>query len=201
MKLEKINIIWPKIGGFLALLITITMIILWISDNAISVLVIMYWLNLAILMFHEFEEYVFPGGFKTFINTKTVLSLPEPNKLGPISEGVIIVINLGIWVVFIIAALLATIAPWLGLSMVIFNIVNIVGHLLIFQKKVRGYNPGMITAILMIPFLIFVFVIVINQDLITPLEYIVAGIIGFVSGISLPIYGSIIRKKELLKHQ
>ncbi|MHA1887318.1 MAG: hypothetical protein DRO88_10585, partial [Promethearchaeia archaeon] len=199
MELKRINEIWPKIGGFLAVLITIIVIILWIGDNAIPVLAFMYWLNLAILMFHEFEEYVFPGGFKTFINTKTVLSLPEPNKSSPISDGVIIVINLGIWIVFIIAALLVNIAPWLGLSMVIFNIVNIVGHLLIFQKKVRGYNPGMITAILMIPFLVIVFVIVINQDLLTPLEYGVAGIIGFLSGISLPIYGSIIRKTEMLK--
>ncbi|MHA1775628.1 MAG: HXXEE domain-containing protein [Promethearchaeota archaeon] len=201
MELKRINEIWPKIGGFLAVLITIIVIILWIGDNAIPVLAFMYWLNLAILMFHEFEEYVFPGGFKTFINTKTVLSLPEPNKSSPISDGVIIVINLGIWIVFIIAALLVNIAPWLGLSMVIFNIVNIVGHLLIFQKKVRGYNPGMITAILMIPFLVIVFVIVINQDLLTPLEYGVAGIIGFLSGISLPIYGSIIRKTEMLKSQ
>jgi len=40
---------------------------------------------------------------------------------------------------------------------------------------------------------------VINQDLLTPLEYGVAGIIGFLSGISLPIYGSIIRKTEMLK--
>lgn len=199
MNLVKLNKLWPLIGGVLATIITILVVILWINKSTISALVFIFWLNLAILMFHEFEEYVFPGGFKTFINTKTVLSLPEPNKMEPVSDMVIIVINLGIWIIFILAALLANIAPWLGLSMVIFNLVNILGHLLIFQKKVKGYNPGMVTAILMIPFLIFAFKIVIDQNLLTPIEYIVAGIIGVISGISLPIYGSIIRKKEIAK--
>ncbi|MHA1375594.1 MAG: hypothetical protein ACTSR7_15035, partial [Promethearchaeota archaeon] len=68
---------------------------------------------------------------------------------------------------------------------------------IIFQKKVKGYNPGMITAILMIPYLIFALKIVIDQNILSTGEYILAAIIGIVSGISLPISGVIMRKRAL----
>ncbi|MHA1747059.1 MAG: HXXEE domain-containing protein [Promethearchaeota archaeon] len=197
MNLKSFNKIWPRIGGVFATIITIIVMVLWNKYYPGSVIFLLFWLNLAVLMYHEFEEYVLPGGFRHFINYKTVLGVSEPGDKEPISDMVIIVINLGIWVIFIIAALLAKIAPWLGVGMLLFNVVNILGHLIIFQKKVKGYNPGMITAILMIPYLIFALKIVIDQNILSTGEYILAAIVGIVSGISLPISGVIIRKRTL----
>ncbi|MHA1457859.1 MAG: HXXEE domain-containing protein [Promethearchaeota archaeon] len=179
MNLKSFNKIWPRIGGVFATIITIIVMVLWNKYYPGSVIFLLFWLNLAVLMYHEFEEYVLPGGFRHFINYKTVLGVSEPGDKEPISDMVIIVINLGIWVIFIIAALLAKIAP------------------IIFQKKVKGYNPGMITAILMIPYLIFALKIVIDQNILSTGEYILAAIVGIVSGISLPISGVIIRKRTL----
>ena len=153
MNLKRFNKIWPRLGGGLAVIIFIAVGWTWAKNPSVSPLPLLYWLNLAILMLHEFEEYVFPGGFKEFANTKTFFSMPDSSPTKTISEKLIVSINLGIWVVMIIGALMANIAPWLGLGMIIFNFINIFGHLIIFQKKVKGYNPGMVTAFLMIPFL------------------------------------------------
>ena len=198
MNLKQFNKLWPRIGGLFAIIITITVVLLWNSNSNISHLVLIYWFNLAILMFHEFEEYVYPGGFKEFANSKTVLSLPDPKQGNTISDMLIISINLGIWVFFIIGALLAKIVPWLGFGMIIFNFINILGHLIIFQKKVKGYNPGVITAIIMIPFLIWAIIIIGDMNQFSSLDYVLSIIVGLISGISLPIIG-IIRRKKILR--
>ncbi len=198
--LEKINRVWPIMGGIFGGLISIIVGILWITNSGVSRLSLIYWLNLAFLMFHEFEEYVFPGGFKQFINGKTVLSLPEPDLQAPITESVIIIINLGAWLLFLLGALMATVAPWFGLAMVVFNVINILGHLVVFQVKVKGYNPGLVTAILMIPFLIYAFWIISRENLMIMQDLFLALVLGIISAASLPIFGVLIRKKELAKN-
>ncbi|UJG41432.1 MAG: HXXEE domain-containing protein [Candidatus Heimdallarchaeum aukensis] len=150
MKLKKFNTIWPKVGGFFAIVIIFIVIFLWKNCSLTNKLSLLYWLNLAVLMLHEFEEYVFPGGFKQFINYKTVFAVEDSSGFEPINDVVVVVINLGVWAIFVFAALISSIAPWLGFAMIIFNVVNIVGHLLVFQKKVKGYNSGAVTAFLMI---------------------------------------------------
>jgi hypothetical protein len=197
MNLARLNKIWPIVGGVVATIITIIVLVLWNQGSSGSEIIFLYWLNLAVLMFHEFEEYVLPGGFKYFINHKTVLGVSDPRAKEPISDIVIIAINLGVWIIFIIAALLAKKAPWLGAGMILFNVINIVGHLLIFQKKKKGYNPGMITAVLMIPFLIFSFKVMFDQSILNTGEYLLASVIGLISGLSLPFAGLIIRKRAL----
>ncbi len=197
MNLARFNKVWPIAGGVVATIITIIILILWNQGSSASDIIFLYWLNFAVLMFHEFEEYVLPGGFKYFINHKTVIGVSDSSAKEPISDMVIIVINLGLWIIFIIAALLAKISPWLGAGMILFNVTNILGHLIIFQKMKKGYNPGMITAVLMIPFLIFAFKVVYEQNIMSTGEYILASIIGLISGISLPLAGLIIRKRAL----
>jgi hypothetical protein len=197
MNLKKFNQIWPIIGGGFAILIIVLILIFWNDSSLIQKLALLYWSNLAVLMLHEFEEYVLPGGFKHFINHNTIFAIEELPEAEPINDIVIVVINLGIWFVFILAALITSAAPWLGFGMIIFNIVNIIGHLIIFQKVKKGYNPGTITALLMIPFLILSFIFVINNDFLNLGGYLIAGIIGFASGASLPIFGSIIKKKAI----
>ncbi|MHA1353245.1 MAG: HXXEE domain-containing protein [Candidatus Heimdallarchaeaceae archaeon] len=185
MKLKKINTIWPKVGGFFAIVIIFIVIFLWKNSSLTNKLSLLYWLNLAVLMLHEFEEYVFPGGFKQFINYKTVFAVEDSSGFEPINDVVVVVINLGVWTLFVFAALISSIAPWLGFAMIIFNVVNIVGHLLVFQKKVKGYNPGAVTAFLMIPFLVLSSIFIISNQFLTTLGYVLAVLIGVLCGASL----------------
>jgi len=197
MKLKKFNTIWPKVGGFFAIVIIFIVIFLWKSSSLTNKLSLLYWFNLAVLMLHEFEEYVFPGGFKEFINNKTFFAVEDSFGFEPINDVVVVMINLGVWVLFILAASISSIAPWLGFAMIIFNVVNIIGHLLVFQKKVKGYNPGTVTAFLMIPFLVLSSIFIISNQFLTTLGYILAALIGVLCGASLPILGVIIKKKAV----
>lgn len=199
MNLKQFNSLWPKLGGFFAVIIFVVVLILWNQKPEISKLSLLFWLNLVVLMLHEFEEYVFPGGFKHFINQKTFFTLPNHDEI--FGERTIVIINLGIWLLIILSALLAEIAPWFGLGLIIFNFVNILGHLVLFQTKSPGYNPGTVTAILMIPFLVIALKFVIEQSLISPIGYILAIVIGFLSGISLPVSGFLIRRRYQKNHQ
>jgi hypothetical protein len=144
-------------------------------------------------MLHEFEEYVYPGGFKEFINTETVLALEKP-----VDDFMITFINLGAWFLFASAAFLTTVAPWLGIMMVIFNFLNIVGHGGIFQIKKKGYNPGLFTAIfIFVPYSVIVLWLAIDQELLTVVEYVVALIGGVFLALSLPLWANIRNRKFL----
>lgn len=52
-----------------------------------------------------------------------------------------IIINLGAWLLFLWDALMATVAPRFGLAMVVFNVINSWSNLVVFQVKVKGYPP------------------------------------------------------------
>ncbi len=200
MNLEKINRIWQRTGGILSILIIAIIIVRWQENTDLEILSLLFWLHLAILMLHEFEEFVYPGGFKEFFNTKTVFALSDPQENVPLNETIIFYINMGAWILFALAALLTNVAPWLGVMMVVFNIVNIVGHIGIFQIKNKGYNPGLITTlVLLTPFSVYVFWFTIDSGILTTFEYVISIIGGILLAMSLPILGIASKKKYLNK--
>jgi hypothetical protein len=105
-------------------------------------------------MFHETEEYVLaPLSFKEFFNLKTPFgSGTNPNY--PLDEGYVFQVNIVIaWPLIIIGALLYGVAPWIGFSMMIFELtINNLMHTIIFQPDKPTYNPGLITnSLLLLP--------------------------------------------------
>ncbi|MFW9994883.1 MAG: HXXEE domain-containing protein [Candidatus Odinarchaeota archaeon] len=196
MNYARINQIWPKLGGVLAIVIILSLIIWWVMDPGLYIFTWLFWLHLALLMLHEFEEYVYPGGFKEFINTDTVLALETPAENFPANDLMITFINLGAWFLIALAAVLTTVAPWLGIMMVIFNFLNIVGHGGIFQVKMKGYNPGLFTTIfIFVPYSVIVLWLAIDQELVTAVEYVVALIGGVFLALSLPLWANIRNRK------
>ena len=112
---------WAKTGFIVSIFLLVFLIVF---VKPVDFVVFLLLLQTPLYMLHQTEEYVFPGGFKKFANTKSVLALPEPENSEPVSDTLIAIINLGYWAIFIIAALLANIVPWLGFGMIIFNVVN-----------------------------------------------------------------------------
>ena len=51
------------------------------------------WLHLPIIMTHEFEEYILAGGFKDFINKKTIASPADAREDTPRNEACIFLVN------------------------------------------------------------------------------------------------------------
>ena len=112
------------------------------------------WLHLPILMIHEIEEYVLsPLSFKEFFNLKTPFG-SRTDRNYPLDEGYVFQVNILIaWPAIIIGAILADNAPWVGFSMMLFELtINNLMHTIIFQPDKPTYNPGLITnSVLLLP--------------------------------------------------
>ncbi len=117
MNFKKLNNVWQRLGGgVLAPVIMTVLLLIWFSNPDVNRYQWLLWLHLPILMFHEFEEYVMPGGFKEFVNTKTfVAPVPQVEDV-PANEPLIFAVNMGFRLWIIQGALLANIAPWVGFA-------------------------------------------------------------------------------------
>ena len=151
MNMQKINRFWQSANLFLA---PVLLVVLIYYKNSMPFYQFLLWLHLPFLMLHECEEYVLsPVSFKEFFNLKSPFgSKTDPNF--PLDEGYVFQVNIVIaWPVIIIGALLANVAPWVGFSMMIFELtVNNFMHTIIFQSSKPTYNPGLITnSVLLLP--------------------------------------------------
>lgn len=133
---------WAKAGGVIALCI---IIFVMIYKNPVSSVHSIALLNLAFLMLHEFEEFVYPGGFKEFFNTRAY----NPNGFmkHKVSDNAILIVNIVIgWGSSLAAIALAHKAPWLVLIVIFVIMLNGFLHLTV-SFNIRGYNPGVITGV------------------------------------------------------
>jgi hypothetical protein len=103
------------------------------------------WLQFPIYLIHEFEEHVFPGKFREFINREVFHSNVDDS---PLTIPAVFWINiLAIWILFPIAAILAQhVSPEYGLLLPIFGLFNASLHILMLLIK-RKYNPGVLVSL------------------------------------------------------
>ena len=144
MDYRKINRFWQSATLFLAPILIVLLIWLRPSMEPYQWLL---WLHLPLLMLHEAEEYVLsPMSFKEFFNLKTFAG-SKTNPDSPLDEGYVFQVNIVIaWPVVILGAILAPVMPWLGFSMIWFELVmNNIMHTILFQGAKPAYNPGLIT--------------------------------------------------------
>ncbi len=151
MNIQKFNWFWQSANLFIA---PVLLVVLIYYRNTMPLYQFLLWLHLPFLMIHECEEYVFsPLSFKEFFNLKTPFgSKTDPNF--PLDEGYVLQVNIIIaWPVIILGAILANIAPWIGFSMILFELtINNFMHTIIFQSGKPVYNPGLITnSLLLLP--------------------------------------------------
>lgn len=140
---------WAKAGGAIAAAI---IIIVSISKESALSLKTAALFNLSFLMLHQFEEYVYPGGFKEFFNS----NIGGRNRIVKfsITDTAIIVVNVVIgWGFYFLAVMIPDII--LVSFTLITSLMNGIVHsaaLLRFRK----YNPGLITgSFLFIPFTLY----------------------------------------------
>jgi len=155
MNYGRINHLWQSMN---LLLVPILLTLLILFKERMTLWMWLMALHLPILMIHEVEEYVLsPEGFKEFINKRSPLGTGSDSDF-PLDEGYIFQVNIIIaWPVIILGAALANIAPWVGMSMIWFQIiVNNLMHTIGFQKGKPTYNPGLITnCLIIVPFCVY----------------------------------------------
>ena len=137
-----INTHWAKIGFFWG---TAVLINLFTSELLYTNIQFLVWAHLSALLFHQFEEYALPGGFKKFYNEnisgKSPLTTCELNNTGVLTVNVV----LG-WSAYLFSAIYYKNLLWLNLGLALITLVNGFLHILIAIVK-HKYNPGLITSI------------------------------------------------------
>ena len=134
---------WPRVGLIVAIFLVILLV--FNSQAPIGSYLWLTWLSVPLYMFHQYEEYVFPGGFQRELNT---ILLKDPSVEEKINSRDTFLINiLYIWVagpVLIALGLVSIIFPIIWISLFIANGVI---HLITSIAK-RKYNPGLVFSII-----------------------------------------------------
>lgn len=143
---------WAKAGGVLAAGI---LVYVYLIEGARMPLVNKFaLLSLAFLMLHQFEEYVYPGGFQYYFNTK--IYNPFGFFKNKITNKAVIWVNVILgWGIYSIVAIFFRENPVVVMTFVTVLLINGMLHFGI-TFSTRNYNPGVVTgAILFIPLSIY----------------------------------------------
>jgi hypothetical protein len=167
---------WFHIAVVLAIALPLALIITQPTGMGL-----LLWLSLGTLFLHQTEEWVFPGYFPGMLNQAMFKSdIPDRYPLNA-NSGMIINVFLG-WGSYFLAALIWQQAVWLAIATILVSMGNIFAHTIIFNIKGKTfYNPGLLTSWLCFaPIVYMFFVIVISNDLATPIDWVVGVILGAV---------------------
>lgn len=134
---------WSKLTLFLAVYVTI-LLVLFVMKQDFALFLI--WIQMPIYFIHQFEEYVLPGGFIAFFNTKLLGSTKTDF---PLDKKKAFWINVPIvFICFPISAIFATQFDLsFGIWTAYFSIVNGIVHVGSFPK--HRYNPGFLASLLL----------------------------------------------------
>jgi hypothetical protein len=153
------------------------------------------WLHTPIYFLHEFEEYILPGGFLTFFNTKILGSKDAENPLD-VKRSFWINVPL-IFFAYPLSAILATkLGLGWGIWVAYFSVANALSHVVMFFQ--HRYNPGLIVSVLVnIPVGVFTIWYFFAHHLITVPAHIIGLLIGLSAQAALMIYGFAILKPSI----
>lgn len=133
---------WAKVGLILSVFL---FVFLFVFVREADFVVFLLLLQTPLYMIHETEEYIFPGGFGKFFNTK-ILNLETEDE--PVNENFIFYVNvLLIWIVLPLFGLLSTIDYNFGLWIPYFSLFAGIAHILLAIKAKRIYNPGLVVSL------------------------------------------------------
>jgi hypothetical protein len=127
--------------------------------------------NFALLPLHEFEEYGWPGGEPAIMN-KVIQPSSEPDRY-PLNQLSALVVNVFAAYPFLLIAVFFPGAIWLGFGAVVFWFGQFVIHGILTNVKLKTlYNPGFLTTVVGIGFLIYFMIHVISNDLASAWDWI-----------------------------
>lgn len=187
---------WAKAGLLFSLFIVAYVYL--IHKDSIVLLDKYILLNLAFLMMHQFEEYVYPGTFKEYFNTR----LYNPfgffrNKLT--DKGILWVNVIFGWGVNIFVLLLFSTNPVAVMAVIGILFINGIMHFFV-TFKTRYYNPGVVTgAILFIPLGIYTYSKLSSESLIKQTDIPFILLYALLGSLMIPITIYACREKRRQK--
>ncbi len=174
---------WFDLGALLAAVTLLCVLFLHASLSAYQTVL---WLSFASLCLHQVEEYRFPGTFPGMINT-VMFKSDRPDRY-PLNPRSAMIINMGLgWGTYLLAALLAERAIWLGIAAILVSLGNVVAHTFLFNIKGRSwYNAGMATSwLLFVPTAGYFFRVVHHGHLATTADFVIGIVLGILLNIAV----------------
>ena len=180
---------WAKAGLILSIFL---LVFLFVFVRQLDFVVFIILLQTPLYMLHQTEEYIFPGGFGKFFNTK-ILNLETEDE--PVNQNFIFYVNvILIWIVLPACGLLSTVDYRFGLWIPYFSLFAGIAHILLSIKARQIYNPGLVISLLVnIPVGLWSILFLINQGILTSfLNWHL--VIGLGVNAVLPVMGIILLK-------
>ena len=179
---------WAKVGVILSIYLFV-MLFVFVRQYDFVVFVLL--LQTPLYMLHQTEEYIFPGGFGKFFNTK-IFNLETEDE--PLDENFIFYVNvIIIWIVLPVCGLLSTLNYNFGLWLPYFSFFAGVAHVALALKAKKLYNPGlMVSLFINIPVGLWSIRYLLGQGLIEHFFLNIHCLIGLAVNAILPVLGTIL---------
>jgi hypothetical protein len=171
---------WPVAGGIAGLALGVWLLAQpgELSDHPGRY----FWLFLALLMLHHFEELAFPGGIQRWLN-ETIFHSPDPGS--PFTDGRAFVNDVVVgWGGFALAALVGTRLTWLAFVPMFVLWFDALFHVSYTIGSGR-YAPGTLTALVLItPIAFYAVTDFLERDLVSYRAVALAALLGFLADAS-----------------
>ncbi|OMF39176.1 MULTISPECIES: HXXEE domain-containing protein [Paenibacillus] len=184
---------WQDAGAIIGVVVCI---VLLMNPAILLDITGMLWLSFVAILFHQFEEYRWPGYFAGLFNN--VMFKSDTPDHYPLNTQSAMIINVAIAYVFYLLPVWFPQVVWLGLAPVFMGFFQVVWHGIVVNIKAKTlYNPGLITALFLhVPVGIWYIHEIVKQDIPTAIDWI-AGTIYFVFAVYIFIIkGNIWLKKS-----
>lgn len=177
---------WMKGTPFLALY---TFVLIWLYVRGNDYALYLIWLQCPAYWFHEFEEYVCPGGFLSFFN-QGPLGSTRPDK--PLTKAGSFWINIPL--MYVLLPLSGVMSHYFGSDwgfwIAYYSTLNASAHVVMFFIFGRKYNPGLVASILVnIPLGIYTIWYFLSNGLVSTEVNILSIIVGIIAQASMMVYG------------
>jgi hypothetical protein len=182
---------WAKVGVILGIYLFV-MLFVFVRRSDFVVYILL--LQTPLYMLHQTEEYIFPGGFGKFFNTKIFNLLTEDK---PLDENFIFYVNvLLIWIVLPGFGLLSTLNYSFGLWLPYFSLFAGVAHIALAFKARKLYNPGLLVSLFInIPVGLWSILYLLKEGLFENFFLNIHFVIGLAINLILPVMGTILFRK------
>ena len=181
---------WAKVGLILSIFL---LVFLFVFVRQYDFVVFILLLQTPLYMLHQTEEYIFPGGFAKYFNTK-IFKLETEDE--PMNENFIFFVNTSlIWVALPLFGLLSTLDYRFGLWIPYFSFFAGIAHIALAIKAQKMYNPGLIVSLLInIPVGLWSILFLINEGILPNFFLNYHILIGLGLNAMLPVLGVILFK-------
>lgn len=184
---------WMKATPFLAFY-SFILVFLYVKDENYPLYLI--WLQIVAYWLHEFEEYVFPGGFLEYINKKVIKS---DRADYPMTQEFSFWVNIPI--IFLAMPFSAILAHFFGIKfglwIAYFSFFNALGHILSFVAAGGKYNPGVVaSAFINIPVGIYMIWYFLSHNLVSTQVNVISIVISIILQSILVICGLRLKLKN-----